>query len=344
MSFINSPNMTLPVPSVGNESGPQYAFDINNCLTLIDGHDHTPGKGVQITPNGININTDLSFNSFNALALRTTRFTPQSAPLSGTLEIGEIYVSGVDLYYNDVSGNQIRITQGGSVAGSTGTITGLPSGTASAAYNAGTFIFQSATDVAANIDAGSYILRNNTVSSKGLTLNPPNALANDYSIFLPLLPSVKGIVTLNSSGTMAVEPSVPAAPSLITVDSSGNLGTQLQPYDITVGVGGQYSTIAAAIAAASTDQTILISQGTYTENITINKRLYIQGKGYGSQLNGTLTYVSGADDGMTKDLRLLGDVTINSGVSEVTLIEFWLASAATITDNGDGTYIQGMQE
>ena len=342
MAFINSTNMSLPIPSVGTEPGPLYAFDVNDALTLIDQHDHTPGRGVQITPNGLNINSDLTFNSNAAFALKYVKFTPQSAPLSGTTDIGEIYVSGADLYYNDLGGNQVRITQGGAVAGSPGTITGLPSGTASASFAGGTFIFQSATDTSASIDAGSYIFRNNTVNSHGLTLSAPNALAADYAIFLPLLPAVKGIVTLNSSGTMNVEPNVPPVTSLVTMDSSGNLGTQILPYDITVGVGGQYTTIAAAIAAASPDQTILIGAGTFNENVVLNKRLNIVGKGFGTIINGTLDFATGSNDSSVGNLQVTGNVTFDSGVQEVSLSPVWVASNTAFS--GDrGNFVQGMR-
>ena len=64
--------MSLPVPAVGNESGPQYAFDLNGCFAIIDGHNHSPGSGVQINPSGILINADLPFGNNNATSLRST--------------------------------------------------------------------------------------------------------------------------------------------------------------------------------------------------------------------------------------------------------------------------------
>lgn len=340
--FIITPNMSLPNPVPTMAPGPAWAQYIQSCFIDIDAHDHSLGKGVQITPNGLNISSDLPFNSNNATVLRSVRFIAQSAPLSLPTDIGALYESGVDLYYNDGAGNQIRITQGGSVTGATGTITGLPSGTASASYAAGTFTFQSATNTPANLDVGNIIIRNDTLNSHGLTLAPPNALAADYEITFPLLPAVKGIVTLNSSGTMNVEPDVPAAPSIITVDTSGNLGTQLQPYSITVGVGGQFTSINTAIAAASTDQTILIANGTYTENVVVNKRLVIDGSGYGTVINGTLEFASGSSDSIMTRFRTTGQITLDSGVTEVTLLEFFTPTVNSITDNGSGNFYQGM--
>ena len=79
-----SPNMNLivPIPSTGvtgtGDVGPGYAQNISNdLLTTIDTHDHSSGKGVQVTPAGLNINADLSFNNNNANQLRSTRFFSQ---------------------------------------------------------------------------------------------------------------------------------------------------------------------------------------------------------------------------------------------------------------------------
>ena len=204
MPFTNtSPNMLLPVPIVGVDPGPQYAIDIDSCLAIIDSHNHSIGSGVQITPAGLNISSDLTMMSNNLISVRSVRFAPQSSPINLATDIGVIYESGVDLYYNDGSGNQIRITQGGNVAGSSGTITGLPSGTASASYGAGVFTFQAATNTPANLDGGSIVLRNNVANSNGLTLSPPNSMPSNFTITLPSLPGLASFVLIDASGTMS---------------------------------------------------------------------------------------------------------------------------------------------
>lgn len=199
-----SPYMSLPVPVVGVDPGPQFALDVNSCMGIIDQHDHTPGHGVLITPGGMNINSDLTFNNNNLTSARAIRFQPQSAPIPPSgLDIGEIYESGVDLYYNDGAGNTIRITQAGGVAGSPGSITGLVP-PASVSYNSinGTFIFQSAVNTPANLDAGFIILRNNVVNSRALTLQPPPAMAANYVLTLPPLPSQQSFMTLDQFGNI----------------------------------------------------------------------------------------------------------------------------------------------
>jgi len=215
-----TPNMGLTKSTVGSDSGLNWEINLNASLSTIDGHSHAPGFGVQINPAGLNINSDLPINNNNLINARTIRFQPQGSSLSGAADLDCLYVSGIDLYYNDGIGRQIPITAGGGVTGATGTITGLPSGTAGAAYNAGTFVFQSATNTSAVIDGQSFILRNNIANSNGLTLLPPNAMTSNYSITLPSYPypSVQSIMALDHYGNM----SAPYTVDNVTIDINGS--------------------------------------------------------------------------------------------------------------------------
>ena len=56
--FTLSPNMSMPVPTVAVAPGPGWATNLDASLIHIDSHNHSSGQGVQITPAGININTD----------------------------------------------------------------------------------------------------------------------------------------------------------------------------------------------------------------------------------------------------------------------------------------------
>lgn len=214
-----SPNMSLVLPGVGVTTGPQYAQDLNDSLNIIDQHDHSPGSGVPITPTGLNINQDLSFINNNAINLRSARFTAQPAILSLPADLGSLYVTGVDLYYNDISGNQIQLTQNGGVAGTPGSIANLVS-PASAAYVSGsqTFVWQSNINTPANMDFASAILRNLSANSKGLTLAPPAAMALDYTITLPALPASDKILTISNTGAVSATLGVDNS----TLEISGN--------------------------------------------------------------------------------------------------------------------------
>lgn len=204
MGFNTSPSMNLPIPQVGNEAGPQYATDINNCLTLVDQHNHSTGYGTQINPNGLNINADLPMNVNNLVTTRTVRFTPQTAVLTDVVDVGCLYEVTNDLYFNDGLGNHVRITQAGAVAGTPGSIANLTS-PASATYVSltKTIVFQSNALTAANLDTGFIILRTPAASSPGLTLQAPAAIASDYTVSLPILPASNLPVSIDTMGNMS---------------------------------------------------------------------------------------------------------------------------------------------
>lgn len=196
-----SPNMNLIVPTVGQQPGPAFAFDVNASLTLVDQHDHSPGRGAQITPAGININATLPFNNNFASQVAGVTFTAQSLVPA----IGTIYEFGNDLYFVDGVGNNIRLTQSGAIAGTPGSITGLVP-PASVTYVPGnqSFVFQSNVNIAADLDAGALKMRNLSPNSTfALTLQPPAALVSNYTLTLPTIPAVQSFMTLDNAGQMA---------------------------------------------------------------------------------------------------------------------------------------------
>lgn len=199
-----SPNMNMPVPTVGEDPGPDWATNLDACLSIIDSHNHTSGQGVPITPQGLNINADLPLNGNNLITARSLRFSPQSGVINGASDLGALYENGVDLYYVDGAGNQVRITQGGSVTGATGTITGLPSGTASAAFAGGTFTFQSATNTPAAMNFGPVTLGQAVASGKNVTISASGSQPANYNFTLPLaLPSTSSALLSDASGNMS---------------------------------------------------------------------------------------------------------------------------------------------
>ena len=88
-----------------------------------------------------------------------------------------------------------------------GSISGLTS-PASASYAGLTFVFQSNVSTPASVDGGSFILRNITANSKGLTLNPPSAMANNYTLTLPSIPASQSFISIDTSGNIAAYASV----------------------------------------------------------------------------------------------------------------------------------------
>lgn len=235
-----TPNMNLAIPVVGVDLGPDWAFNVNNNFSFIDQHNHSAGSGVPINPGGLNINSDLTFNGNNAIGLRSLRLNSQASPISAVSpDLGILYQSGVDLYYNDGSGNQVRITQSGGVAGSPGSISNLTS-PASASYVSAnsTFVWQSAASTPANMDFASAILRNLVANSFGLTLNPPSAMTADFSITLPTLPSVLSYLTIDASGNMGTQNADQIAAAMTTTGVNLIANERTRTTGSTVGIGG----------------------------------------------------------------------------------------------------------
>lgn len=200
MAFTLSPNMNLTIPIAGETSGPEYAEDINNSLTYIDSHDHTPGRGAAITPAGISINAALPMNNNFITGIAGLTLQPQVS----TPAIGTMYENGVDLYYVDGLGNNIRITQSGGIAGAPGSISNLvPPASASYSVVSSTFVWQSNTNIAANMDFGSAIFRNLSPNSTfGITVQAPAGLISNSTLTLPPIPSSQKIMTLDNSGNI----------------------------------------------------------------------------------------------------------------------------------------------
>src|ERR1035437_7435053 len=198
---IPSANMLMPVPGVGVTSGPQWATDIDNCLTIIDFHDHSPGYGVQINRAGININGPLTFNSNSATTLLSAQFVSQ---MSGVVGASELYVLNGDLYYNNGAGTPVQVTVGGSIVGTTGSISGLVS-PASASYVSGdqALLFKAHATTYASINVADVILHLHTSGSNGLTLSPPAPMSLSYTLTLPIKPvSATSFMTMDTSGFM----------------------------------------------------------------------------------------------------------------------------------------------
>lgn len=244
-NFIVSPNMSLIIPSVLAELGPAYAQDINSSLSTLDQHNHSPGSGVQITPSGLNLSSDLTFLSNNATNVRSVRFSlfsaigdfnPTASDINCALDVGG------DLYFIDGSGNQIQITKNGFVNSGSGSISGL-SGypNASASYNGitGTFAWEQGIGQAANMDAATLIIRypGSYPSPAGnfIALQAPAALSTGYALTFPLtLPAVNNSwMVSDTSGSEswinADNVTTEVASSVLRVKAAGITTAQISP-------------------------------------------------------------------------------------------------------------------
>jgi len=228
MANTISPNMNLVVPSVGSENGPTYAFDVNTSLTLIDQHDHSPGKGVQITPAGMNINVALNFNNNLATNLKAIQLDNQSGPNTtpGTISVAPNGGTGVgDLYYTDYSGATFPLTQNGAVV-AIATIEGIT-------WASGTFSFTDAQGGAnttpASLDAGSVTVRPTIANAQslnyGITIGPPSGITSAYNFTLPANTATNSFLTFQSG---VVSATIPVANGITAGNIANNTITSAQ--------------------------------------------------------------------------------------------------------------------
>lgn len=199
---IQTPSMLLNLPIVGVEPGPQFAIDVNNAFTVVDGHNHSPGYGVPISQAGILLTGNLSYSGYSASNILSVILNSQSA---APATVGTIYENGNDLHYINGAGLDIQMTNNSGIVGSPGSISGI-SGTASVNYVSPTYSFYSATLTPANIAVAAISLANVTASSPTITISPPNPLSASYSWTLP-----------------GANPTATGASSLLTVSNTGVL-------------------------------------------------------------------------------------------------------------------------
>ncbi len=211
-------NLILPNVGVNGETGPQYALEQNQDLLIIGSHNHGPGSGVQITPTGLNINTNLPFNNNSAIGLYSIQF---SAPASSSV-LTSLYTNAqsgggiTDLFYNDGAGNIIALTKAGEV---NATIASLPG----ESYSGGTFTWVQGdgSTTPANFDIGSVTIRPNTAgTTNGVVLGPPSAISSQYNIQLPIVPGSTSFLTIDSSGNMGTTLTTSLADSVGTTMTS----------------------------------------------------------------------------------------------------------------------------
>lgn len=290
-------NLTIPVPS--QTGGPQYASDEVNCFNAIDSHNHTSGQGVKVPINGLDINQNLDMNTLSVTNLKSIQFLNSAiAPGSSSL-----YMLGNNLYFRDGTDSfNVQITNGASVnvSGQYG-FTGLPSGTASAAFLplSGTFRFQSATNVGATTDIGPLKLRNTTTNSNSITITPPNPLPADYSLTLPS--------------------ALPAGDSFLVSSSTGNLSFQATSFVLPAGSMMMYGGIAAPTGWLFCDGSV-VSQATYANLFAaIGTAFNIGGEGAGNFRLPDMRRRTAVGAGGTGSVTLGNSVGNSGGTEDVTL-------------------------
>lgn len=214
--------MSLTLPTVSSTIGPDWASEINTALTTVDLHNHTSGLGLQVPVAGLNINADLSLAGYNLTTSRSLRMSSQVSPIAIAADLGCLYVSGADLWYNNTSGVQIQLTAAGALnAASIGGIGGdYATSTASVFFtdSTDTYTFWQNTNQSGKVDVGPILLRKTSASSAAITITPDAALSSGYTLTLPAaVPGSTTFVSCDTSGNLAF------SNSLVTLALSGAL-------------------------------------------------------------------------------------------------------------------------
>lgn len=209
MSFtINTPFMNLTLPQPTLEPGPQWAVELNAAMTLVDSHNHSTGQGAPILAASININSDLAFNNNNLTTVRSVRFQNQGSPLNLPADVTSIYASGGDLWYNNLSGQQVKITSGSTLnAGSIGGIGGdYTTSGALELYTSATTSYSFTTDGTqlANMFNGAMKIYRTGTSDFGVTLQAPGSISASYSLTFPAtLPAAQTALSVSATGQIS---------------------------------------------------------------------------------------------------------------------------------------------
>lgn len=104
------------------------------------------------------------------------------------------------------------------------------------------------------------------------------------------------------------------------------------PSQVLAGIA-THSSIQQCVNEVAPGTPILWLPGTYTENLLLNKNLFIQAQGWGVQLVGQLTVATVAYSTL-EGCRIVGDISLLSS-STGNKIAVWQAAGFTFNDAGD---------
>ncbi len=225
-------NLDLPTPST--TAGPEWAQELNDALELVDEHDHSSGRGVRITPAAININADLDCNAYAVTEVDSIQLEDRGSDISAR----GVYAKSGNLFYRNTNGDSIQLTSGSSIAGASGSFTGLSS-PAAATYSSGNKQFIWTFDSnkfarMANADIVLYPYDASTAYTRAITLKAPAGLeaASSYSITLPTaLPGAVQWLNIDASGIVD-HSSLAGTANQVNVSQSATAVTLSLPQDI----------------------------------------------------------------------------------------------------------------
>ena len=100
------------------------------------------------------------------------------------------------------------------------------------------------------------------------------------------------------------------------------------PSQLAAGIA-THSSINSAIQSSASGAVILILQGTYNENVVVDRQLYLVGKGFSSIINGTVSFNTGSSYSSMKLCQVQNNIIIATAASGVIVTENWINSGFT---------------
>jgi hypothetical protein len=219
------PNMNLITPT---DHGSDDVWDtiLDATFALIDEHDHTTGKGVQIPSGGLSIDADVPWNSggsyYALTGVKALDFQP-SATAGMTGYACALFANSADneLYWRTSGGSNVKLTAGtslnvsafaGGVGGDYSAVSALidyddATDTYRFRQEVATAVRQYAKLASADLKLFEYFAAGATpVPANAVTLKSPAALAANIAVTMfPSLPSRTSPVVMSSAGALTAD-------------------------------------------------------------------------------------------------------------------------------------------
>ncbi len=299
-------NMGLTQSTVGTTTGPEWATNAENNLLTIDAHDHTSGKGVQLTPSSLNINADLEFNLNSATELKNVVLdNAVHASASGDTN-NSVYEYDGNLYWRNASGGSVQITSGTAVNTSGGSISGM-TGNAQVLFSSNSYAFKFDSSLS---DPG--IAK---ISHADIDLYKYDASGSAAKVTLKFL----------GSGTSA---------ALTVPDETGTLLTTATSFAGTINVATSSSNAPINLKPNGTGH-VAVGNGGASGKLTSNGAFDLVLDTNSGTNSGNITITDGANGDITIDTNGTGDINLTGGA------DVNIPADIGLTFGDDGEKIEG---
>jgi hypothetical protein len=226
------------IPTVADTLGTDYATMVNAVLTEV-----RTTLDAKVTPAGMSINADLSMRTgatrYGLTDIHRLSLYQQPSLLSAATYPVALYAnSSGDLYYNNASSAQVRITNGSALNGTPGSITGSGYGSTGVEVNwdagASDYHMYSGTGTYADVKLNDVLLNDGDTH---FIRHAAPALAGDYTVTWPsAVPgSNNTLLTMATTGTLS-NTGTPTVTSLTTTGALSVGTTSTLTGKVTFGV------------------------------------------------------------------------------------------------------------